>query len=262
MIQRANRVRKLKELRAPAVIVRSDVHMLQEAVADLVGNGHPGKGVIDDDGRTLQSLADELGGPSSPLAVVLDGKTVDFAGAAMAVARADLPPDRMLIPRDAALEIYRPWLFAALRATRGGTIKSAARLVERRDPRALAALAGAPPLVLLPAEDAARVASVEMVPWDEPAVGLSPRTLEALGLARGDAVAFHVPIDPDAVAEARTRLRGLVATEPAATDQGWLTRAVATPKEGLGSLLYTAALHRERDAGASTLARLLLGRRP
>jgi hypothetical protein len=101
-----------------------------------------------------------------------------------------------------------------------------------------------------------------MVPWDEPAVGLSPRTIEALGLAPGDAVAFHVPIDPEAVAEARTRLRRLVATEPVVEDEGWLTRATLTPRSALGTMLYAAALRRERDPAKSARARLLLGRRP
>ncbi len=263
VISRSNRLRKLKELDAPAVILRNEAQLLQEAVAHLVENGHHGmKWVVGDAGRRVKSLVDAVRGPSSPLALVRDGKSVDFAGAATVVVRADLPPDRAMIPREAALEIYRPWLYAALGTAGGRSVKSAERLVTRRDRRALAALTRMPPLVLLPENDAPRVTSVEMVPWDEPAVGLSPRTLELLGLAPGDAVTFHVPIDPEAVAEARTRLRRLVATEPVAEDDGWLSRAARTPKTKLGSLLYSAALRRERDAGQSAVARLLLGRRP
>jgi hypothetical protein len=262
VINRANRLRRLKELDAPWVILRSEALMLQEGVRDLSQNGAGAKWIVDDDGRHLGSLVDEMVGPAGPLPLVLDGKRVDFAGAATVVARGDLPPDRALVPRDAALEVYKPWVMAALGSARGRSAKATGRLVDRRHSSALAALTGMPPLVLLPAEDAPRVTSVEMVLWDEPAIGLSPRTIEALGLAPGDAVAFHVPIDPEAVAETRTRLRGLVATEPVVEDDGWLSRATLAPRPALGALLYAAALRRERDPAKSTRSRLLLGRRP
>ena len=196
------------------------------------------------------------------MALMQLGKLVDFSGVATVVAREDLAADRALLPREAALALYRPWIAAALRAEgHAASLKEAKDLLEQRDARALAALARMErPLVLLPETDEPRVTSVEVELWDERAIALSPRTLEALGLSAGDAVTFHVPVDPRAIDEARTRLRGAPGVGREVEDDGWMTRAARAEVPAMGALLFAAALRRERDPAVSTVARLTLGR--
>lgn len=83
VINRNNRLKRLKELGAPEVIQRNEKRMLQEAVDALIdNNARRGKAVQSSTGqrRTLKSLADMLRGKQGRFRQNLLGKRVDYSG--------------------------------------------------------------------------------------------------------------------------------------------------------------------------------------
>jgi hypothetical protein len=263
VINRALRLRRLFELNAPEIILRNQARLLQSSVSNLVENGIDGE-AFELDERPLNSLIDMVRVPLN--ALEREGKCVDYSAVAVVVARKHLADDQALIPREAALELWKPWIYAALEEDGHVTsIKAAKAMVGRRDPLAMAALervASGYPVVLIAPGDEGRVASVDVALWDEPAIALSPRTIEALAIAPGGDVALHVPVDPRALEEARTHLRGAPVAERLAEDDGWISRAGAADRATIGALLFNAALHCEREPATSVAARLKLGRMP
>lgn len=218
-------------------------------------------------GRPLVGLLQLLGGDGGALEQPRRGKHVDYSGVARAVVRPDLAPGCAVVPREVALELRKPWLYHLLeRDGHVTTIKEAKRRVRHRTPDALAALAECVadrPMVLVSAAAPARIAAVDVALWDEPAIGLSSRTLAELDLGADGVVLLHVPVDPRAVEEARRLARGLrgVPDEPAEiVDDGWLSRAARATVEALPGVLFAAARERELDPVRSSVARLLLGR--
>ena len=211
------------------------------------------------DKRVLVSLAPML---SSGLKRV--GKRVDFSGIARAAPQGDLEGRQARLPRSAALELLKPWIYERLeRAGHVTKIKEAKRMVEQRDPIALAfadELARELPIVLFNVTQLGRasVVSVFSTLWDEPAIGLSVELIAALELHPGDAVVMHVPIDPRAVAEARTLSLDKQVTAPAELPEGWLGKAARV--DSPGALLFTSALHGSVDPVKDRRTRLLLGR--
>jgi hypothetical protein len=266
VINRANRLRRLMELDAPAIILFNEAKMVQQAVTSLVQNGLRGATLHDPEQRPLKSLADMVGGEGGRFQHLLQGSRVDYSGAAVVVERPDLSPPQALVPRDAAFALWMPWAIHAL--TRGQATASAAakRLIDDRHPSALEALSavtGRHPLLVVTSEPAPRVTSVEVRLWDEAALALPPATIAALALSPGDRVALHVPLS----AQAKDEARGLRVAAPgprakADAGEGWIARATRAGIETIGALLYEAALRREADDATSTASRVVLGRRP
>ena len=60
VINRNNRLKRLMELRAPGVIIRNEMRMLQEAVDALFDNGRRGRAIRGPNKRPLKSLSDML----------------------------------------------------------------------------------------------------------------------------------------------------------------------------------------------------------
>jgi hypothetical protein len=261
LINRANRTRRLIELQAPAIILFNEVRMLQEALVSLVENGLRGRAVRGPQKRPLKSLCDMVGGNEGRFQYLQKGKRVDYSGAAVVVERAELAPDRALLPSAAAKELFKPWVYHAL--THGqAPLKAAKKLVEQQHPTALHALRevmAKRPLLLVTRGDAPRVASVDCELWEQQALGLSPAMIHELGLHAGDVVSLHVPTTIEAADEVRA-LRGRTTAVPSVVDDGWISRAAAASKAAIGSVLYGAALRCERDEARSTTARLVLGR--
>ena len=62
VINRNNRLKRLVELKAPGVIIRNEMRMLQEAVDALFDNGRRGRVIRGANKRPLKSLSDMLEG--------------------------------------------------------------------------------------------------------------------------------------------------------------------------------------------------------
>jgi len=197
LINRRNRLARLIELNAPDKIIANEQVVLQHALESLVENGRSGKTVTGPNHRPLRPVMDlvesHLGGsPNVP-----SGKRVDYSACGVVVPH-DLPEDVVLLPREIALEVFKPWIYSRLeRLGYVTTIKSAKRLVEKRSEPVLDALETGVrehPVLIGPRHGAA-FAGVRVRLWDELAIGVSAPLMATLGLTRrgrGDARA-HDP---------------------------------------------------------------------
>ncbi|MBI2415841.1 MAG: DNA-directed RNA polymerase subunit beta' [Candidatus Kerfeldbacteria bacterium] len=117
VINRNNRLKRLKELNAPEVIQRNEKRMLQEAVDALIDNGaRHGKTVTASTGqkRMLKSLADMLKGKQGRFRQNLLGKRVDYSGRSVIVVGPHLKLNQCGLPKKMALELFRPFVISKL----------------------------------------------------------------------------------------------------------------------------------------------------
>ncbi|MDH5624765.1 MAG: DNA-directed RNA polymerase subunit beta', partial [Nitrospira sp.] len=135
VINRNNRLKRLMELKAPGVIIRNEMRMLQEAVDALFDNGRRGRAIRGPNKRPLKSLSDMLKGKQGRFRQNLLGKRVDYSGRTVIVVGPELRLHQCGLPKKMALELFKPFIFHKLEA-RGAatTIKSAKRLVEKERP--------------------------------------------------------------------------------------------------------------------------------
>lgn len=111
VINRNNRLKRLTKLGAPDIILRNERRMLQEAVDALIDNQHrPGNPVLNARRMPYKSLADMLRGKKGRFRQNLLGKRVDYSGRAVIVAGPDLKLDQCGIPKEAALELFKPFI--------------------------------------------------------------------------------------------------------------------------------------------------------
>jgi len=254
VVDRSNRLARLLELAAPAVILRNEHALLQHAIDNLVENGVRGTiTVIGDAKRPLQSLVDQLEEKFDTART----KRVDYSGCAVAVPRAELT-DHVAVPRELALELWTPFVYGLLEHEgHVERIRQAKALVDARDPRAFEALArivDGYPVILFPdtpASSPSPIATLQVVLWDEPAFGVPPHVFEQLG----GKLVLHVPIDPAAIEEALNPAPAALARPP----HGWLARAA---DGDLFEILVEAALREEIDPCVDEETRDLLGRPP
>ena len=117
VINRNNRLKRLKELKAPEVIQRNEKRMLQEAVDALIdNNARHGKTITASTGqkRMLKSIADLLKGKQGRFRQNLLGKRVDYSGRSVIVAGPHLTLSQCGLPKQMALELYRPFVISQL----------------------------------------------------------------------------------------------------------------------------------------------------
>src|SRR5437899_63425 len=135
VINRNNRLKRLIELKAPGVIIRNEMRMLQEAVDALFDNGRRGRAIRGPNKRPLKSLSDMLKGKQGRFRQNLLGKRVDYSGRTVIVVGPELRLHQCGLPKKMALELFKPFIFHKLEE-RGAatTIKSAKRLVENEKP--------------------------------------------------------------------------------------------------------------------------------
>ncbi|MDD4910252.1 MAG: DNA-directed RNA polymerase subunit beta' [Candidatus Omnitrophica bacterium] len=132
VINRNNRLKKLKELNAPEIIIRNEKRMLQEAVDALLDNGRHGRPVLGANNRPLKSLSDMLKGKQGRFRQNLLGKRVDYSGRSVIVVGPELKLNQCGLPKQMALELFEPFIIKKLRE-KGfvHTIRGARRMVER-----------------------------------------------------------------------------------------------------------------------------------
>ncbi|MFW5960543.1 MAG: DNA-directed RNA polymerase subunit beta', partial [Chitinivibrionales bacterium] len=134
VINRNNRLKKLIEIKAPEVILRNEMRMLQEAVDTLFDNGKRSNAVLGSGKRPLKSLSDLLKGKQGRFRQNLLGKRVDYSGRSVIVVGPDLKLYQCGLPKMMALELFKPFVIQKLQ-DRGivQTVKSAKRYVEKAD---------------------------------------------------------------------------------------------------------------------------------
>jgi DNA-directed RNA polymerase subunit beta' len=135
IINRNNRLKKLVDLNAPEVIIRNEKRMLQQAVDALFDNGRCRRPVLGSSNRPLKSLTDMIKGKQGRFRENLLGKRVDYSARSVIVVGPELKLHQCGLPKKIALELYQPFIIRRLKDHGlADTIKSAKKMLERRDP--------------------------------------------------------------------------------------------------------------------------------
>ena len=210
VINRNNRLKRLLDLGAPEIIVRNEKRMLQEAVDALIDNSRRGKPVMTPGNRPLKSLSDLLKGKQGRFRQNLLGKRVDYSGRSVIVVGPELKMYQCGLPREMAIELFKPFVMKEL-VGRGlaHNIKSAKRMVERLKPEVwdiLDYVIQDHPVLLNRAPTLHRLSiqAFEPVLVSGRAIKLHPLVCSAFNADfDGDQMPVHVPLSPEAQAEAR-----------------------------------------------------------
>ena len=212
VINRNNRLTKMKELHAPDIIIRNEKRMLQEAVDALIDNGRHGRAVTGPSNRPLKSLSDMLKGKQGRFRQNLLGKRVDYSGRSVIVVGPDLKMDQCGLPKEMAIELFKPFVMKEL-DKRGiaNNIKSARKMVEQaKDPAvwdALEEVIKDHPVLLNRAPTLHRLGIPAFMPVlvEGRAIKLHPLVCTAFNADfDGDQMAVHLPLSEEAQNEART----------------------------------------------------------
>ncbi len=210
VINRNNRLNKLLELGAPDIIVRNEKRMLQEAVDALIDNGRRGRPVTGPNNRPLKSLSDMLKGKQGRFRQNLLGKRVDYSGRSVIVVGPELKIYQCGLPKEMALELFKPFVMKRLFETKVAlNIKTARKMVERANPEvwdALEIVIKDHPVMLNRAPTLHRlgIQAFEPVLVEGRAIKLHPLVCTAFNADfDGDQMAVHVPLSAEAQAEAR-----------------------------------------------------------
>ena len=210
VINRNNRLKRLLELGAPEIIVRNEKRMLQESVDALIDNGRRGRPVTGAGNRALKSLSDMLKGKQGRFRQNLLGKRVDYSGRSVIVVGPELKIYQCGLPKEMAVELFKPFVMKEL-VGRGlaHNIKNAKRMVEKLRPEVwdiLEEVIADHPVMLNRAPTLHRlgIQAFEPVLVEGRAIKLHPLVCAAFNADfDGDQMAVHVPLSPEAQAEAR-----------------------------------------------------------
>lgn len=207
VINRNNRLTKLRELQAPPVILLNEQRMLQRAVDALFANSLLPREtqVLGAEDRPLKSLVDM----GLPELFQPEAKRMDWSAQARAAVDHDAPRERVLVPRP---------IYETLRLTSDVPV-----LLTLRDGGAFVALAPEP---------------------DEAAViRLPPVAARSLHLAtdRDEFLSLHAPLRLAAVEEARRLQRGEFQVRKSTSRSSWLTPgAGASLADALAGMIQAA----------------------
>jgi DNA-directed RNA polymerase subunit beta' len=210
VINRNNRLKRLLDLGAPDIIVRNEKRMLQEAVDALIDNGRRGKPVTGPGQRPLKSLSDMLKGKQGRFRQNLLGKRVDYSGRSVIVVGPNLKFYQCGLPKEMALELFKPFVMKRLVETGlAPNIKSARRLVERSRPEVwdiLEEVIKDHPVLLNRAPTLHRlsVQAFEPVLIEGRAIQIHPLVCPPYNADfDGDQMPVHVPLSAEAQAESK-----------------------------------------------------------
>ena len=210
IIIRNNRLKQLMEIKAPDVILRNEKRMLQEAVDALFDNNRRKTAIRSGSRRPLKSLSDMLRGKTGRFRQNLLGKRVDYSGRSVIVVGPQLKLHECGMPKNMALELFKPHMIHELMA-RGytQTPRSAKLMVENREPvvyKVLEYVVQDHPVLLNRAPTLHRlgIQAFQPVLVDGKAIQLHPLVCSAFNADfDGDQMAVHVPLALEAQMEAR-----------------------------------------------------------
>ncbi len=215
VINRNNRLKKLIDLNAPGIIIQNEKRMLQEAVDALFDNGRRGRSVTGAGNRPLKSLSSMLKGKQGRFRQNLLGKRVDYSGRSVIVVGPSLKMYQCGIPKDMALELFKPHVINGLVSRDiAHNIKAAKRLIENKDPQVWDVVEDVikeHPVMLNRAPTLHRlgIQAFEPVLIGGKAIRLHPLVCPAFNADfDGDQMAVHVPLSEEAQAEARMLMLG------------------------------------------------------
>ena len=253
VINRNNRLKRLLELEAPEIIVRNEKRMLQESVDALIDNSRRGRPVTGAGGRALKSLSDMLKGKQGRFRQNLLGKRVDYSGRSVIVVGPELKIYQCGVPKEMAIELFKPFVMKELvERNLAHNIKSAKRMVERLRPEVWGILEEVikdHPVMLNRAPTLHRlgIQAFEPVLVEGRAIKLHPLVCTAFNADfDGDQMAIHLPLSPEAQAEARFLM---LSTNNLLKPQDGKTVTVPTIDMVFGGYYLTMVVEGEKGEG-------------
>ena len=217
VINRNNRLRKLKEIGAPDVILRNEKRILQEAVDALIDNSiarqNDSVAMNQAQRRALKSLADNLKSKQGLFRQNLLGKRVDYSGRSVIVVGPTLNLSQCGLPKHMALELFRPFVISKLiERELAYNIRGANRLIEDGIPEVWAILEEViqGKRVLLnraPTLHRLGIQAFKPILIEGNAIQVHPLVCAAFNADfDGDQMAVYVPLSKEAQDEAETRM--------------------------------------------------------
>ena len=257
VINRNTRLKRLLELDSPDIIIRNEKRMLQEAVDALIDNGRRGRPVAGANNRPYKSLSDMLKGKQGRFRQNLLGKRVDYSGRSVIVVGPELKMDQCGLPKEMALELFKPFVMKDL-VEKGiaNNIKSARKMVERAKPEvwdSLETVIKGHPVLLNRAPTLHRlgIQAFNPVLVEGRAIKLHPLACTAFNADfDGDQMAVHLPLSEDACREAKMLM---LASGNLLKPSDGAPVTVPTQDMILGSYYLTTV--RENDEGAGKVFR-------
>ena len=251
VINRNNRLKKLIDLQAPSIIIQNEKRMLQEAVDALFDNGRRGKNITGPGNRPLKSLSSMLKGKQGRFRQNLLGKRVDYSGRSVIVVGPSLKMYECGIPKEMALELFKPHVINGLVSKEiASNIKAAKRMIENQDERVWDVVEEKikeHPVLLNRAPTLHRLSIQAFEPKliDGKAIRLHPLVCTGFNADfDGDQMAVHVPISDAAQAEARLLM--LSANNILSPKDG---SPIATPGQDMVLGNYYLTMEKEGEPG-------------
>ena len=211
IINRNNRLKKLKDLNAPEVIIRNEKRMLQQSVDALFDNGRCKRPVQGSSNRALKSLTDMIKGKQGRFRENLLGKRVDYSARSVIVVGPTLRLHQCGLPKKIALELFQPFIIRRLKELEhADTIKSAKKMLERKDEEVwdiLEEVIRNHPVMLTRAPTLHRMGlqAFEPILVEGNAIKLHPLVCKGFNADfDGDQMAVHLPLSIEAQVEAHT----------------------------------------------------------
>jgi len=217
VINRNNRLKKLKDIGAPDVILRNEKRIIQEAVDALIDNSiaarSDSQAMSQSQRRPLKSLADNLKGKQGIFRQNLLGKRVDYSGRSVIVVGPNLKLHQCGLPKHMALELFRPFVISKMiERELAFNIRGANRLIEEGIAEVWAILEEviSGKHVLLnraPTLHRLGIQAFQPVLIEGNAIQVHPLVCTAFNADfDGDQMAVYVPLSDEAQKEARERM--------------------------------------------------------
>jgi DNA-directed RNA polymerase subunit beta' len=216
VINRNNRLKQLIELGAPEIILRNEKRMLQEAVdslIDLQKSRGKSRVVGASQAKALKSLSDILRGKQGRFRQNLLGKRVDYSARSTITVGPDLKIDQCGLPKDMALEIFKPFLLHEI-MIRGlaPNIKAAKSFLDEKQPVVydiLEQVVHDHPVLLNRAPTLHKLSMLGFYPvlTDDYAIRLHPTVCAGYNADfDGDAMGVFVPLSKESIQQVKTRM--------------------------------------------------------
>ena len=259
VISRNNRLKKIKEINAPEIVIRNEKRMLQEAVDSLIDNGRRGKPVTGPSNRPLKSLSELLRGKQGRFRQNLLGKRVDYSGRSVIVVGPSLKIYQCGLPKEMALELFKPFVVKRLEEMgKVPGVKDALKKIEKAHENpcvwdALENVIKEHPVLLNRAPTLHRLSiqAFEPVLVEGRAIKLHPLVCTAFNADfDGDQMPVHVPLSAEAQAEARFLM--LSANNLLKPMDG---RAVAVPSQDMVLGSYYLTMDKAGEPGEGSVYR-------
>ncbi|WP_339022827.1 DNA-directed RNA polymerase subunit beta' [Spiroplasma endosymbiont of Crioceris asparagi] len=225
IIIRNERLKKVKEMGAPSIIINNEKRMLQEAVDALFDNERKPRSVTSKDKRPLKSLTSILKGKQGRFRQNLLGKRVDYSGRSVIAIGPDLKMYQAGIPRDMAIILFKPFVIRTLQQKGyAENVKVAEKMIQANDARiweVLEEVIKERPVMLnrAPTLHRSGIQAFEPKIVKGKAIRIHPLVTTAFNADfDGDQMAVHLPISDEAIAEARYLMLG--------------SKAILGPKDG------------------------------